>query len=226
MAITFIKQKNKTMALEYAVLEGNPFSENTYVLYDETRACIIIDPGCYNVTEEKRLRDLLEAKCLKPVQLINTHCHIDHVLGNDWVFTNYQLKPQYHKLEVPVMEANERVAQMYGIPYTVSPVADTFIHENETITFGNTSLEVRLTPGHSPGSLCFINHEHELVIGGDVLFYHSIGRTDLPGGDHQTLLKSIREQLFTLPDTYKVLPGHGNPTTIGEEKKSNPFLQV
>lgn len=212
------------MALEYIVLEGNPFMENTYILFDETKECVIIDPGCSNVSEEKRLRDVLDMKCLRPVRLLNTHCHIDHVLGNDWVSRNYKLKPEYHQLEQIVMDHSENVAQRYEIPYTVSPNAETFLTVEDKITFGNTELEIRFTPGHSPGSITFIDHNTRTVFAGDVLFYRSIGRTDLPGGHHETLLESIRTQLYTLEDDYIVLPGHGPKTTIGEEKKENPFV--
>ena len=210
--------------LEFAVLEGNPFMENTYIINDETRECIILDPGCSNADERKRLVDYIEMKCLRPVQLINTHCHIDHVLGNKYVSLRFGLTPKYHELEQVVLDSCEWVSKQYGVPYETSPSASEFLNVDEELKFGNSSFDLRFTPGHSPGSVSLINHEHKLIFGGDVLFRESIGRTDLPGGDMATLLQSIQEELFTLEDDYKVLSGHGGETTIGYEKKYNPFL--
>ena len=212
--------------LEYAVLEGNPFMENTYIVYDDTRECIIIDPGCYDAAEQKRLMDYIEVKCLRPKRLINTHCHIDHVLGNMFVSKHFGLKPEYHKIEEIVMASCVQVASKYHIPYTPSPVAEKYLEAGQTITFGNTELEVRFTPGHSPGSVSLVNHEHKIIFAGDVLFQGSIGRTDLPGGNFEILEKSIKEQLYVLDDDYKVLPGHGDETTIGIEKRTNPFVKA
>lgn len=210
--------------LEYIVLPGNPFMENTYIISDETRECLILDPGCSDKEERKRLVDYIEMKCLKPVLLINTHCHIDHVLGNKYVSTRFGLTPKYHKLEQQVLDQCEWVSAQYGIPYDKSPNALEFLEIGEELSFGNTRFEMRFTPGHSPGSVSLINHEHKLVFGGDVLFRDSIGRADLPGGDMETLLHSIRTELFTLDDDYKVMSGHGQETTIGYEKQHNPFL--
>jgi len=211
--------------LEYVVLPGGPFYENTYVVSDESRDCIIIDPGCSNFEEEKRLMDYIEVKCLRPVRLINTHCHIDHVLGNAFVSKTWGIFPEYHEMEKIVMDSCEMVAANYGIPYNPSPKALHLIEVPGTIAFGNTKLDVLFTPGHSPGSISLVSHEHKIVFSGDVLFRDSIGRYDLPGGDFPTLEKSIREQLYVLPDDYKVLSGHGPETTIGYEKKNNPFVQ-
>lgn len=210
--------------LEYIAIPGNPFMENTYIISDETRECIILDPGCSNKEEQKRLVDYIEAKCLKPVHLINTHCHIDHVLGNKYVSLRFGLTPKYHKEEQIVLEMCEIVSTQYGIPYEKSPVAKEFLVEGEDLKFGNTTFDIRFTPGHSPGSVSLVNHEHKMVFGGDVLFRESIGRTDLPGGDMNTLLESIRTQLFSLGDDYKVMSGHGPETSIGYEKMNNPFL--
>lgn len=212
--------------LEYAVFEGGPFSENTYILSDESRDCIIIDPGCSNSQEQKRLLDYIEVKCLRPKRLINTHCHIDHVLGNNFISKRFALLPEYHKIESIVMDSCEMVAARYHIPYTPSPKATTFLEIPGKINFGNTELELLFTPGHSPGSVSLVNHEHKFIFAGDVLFRESIGRADLPGGDFNTLEKSIREELYTLADDYKVLPGHGPETTIGHEKKHNPYVSA
>ncbi len=201
----------------------NPFQENTYVLYDETKECVIIDPGCGDLNEEKILADFITSKELKVVLLFNTHCHIDHILGNAFVAKTYSVPLASHRGEIPVLEAGAQVGQMYGIAYTPSPPMTKFYEDGDILSFGNTSLEVLFTPGHSPASISL--YTDRVLIGGDVLFDNSIGRTDLPGGDHATLIKSIKEKLFVLPDNTIVYCGHGPETTIAKEKQFNPFLQ-
>ena len=203
----------------------NYFSENTYLLYDETLECAIIDPGCCNREEENHLKNFITTHKLKPVLFLNTHCHIDHILGNAFVADTYKLELQIHKEDLQVLTAGIVVADRYGIPYHPSPLPGVFLEEGQTIEFGNTTLDIVFTPGHSPGSICFIDHKDKIVIGGDVLFQGSIGRTDLPGGDFDTLANSIRTKLYTLPDNYTVYPGHGDETTIGNEKNNNPFVR-
>ncbi|MFK8164436.1 MAG: MBL fold metallo-hydrolase [Lewinella sp.] len=207
-------------------LTFNPVSENTYLVFDnETRETIIFDPGCLSPTEEQELVETIEARQLKPVKLINTHCHFDHIFGNAFIKDKYGLELGLHELEAPILEMAPVVVNMYGMPpMTPSPPADYFINEGDTIVLGDTSFEVLFCPGHSPGSICFYNKAEGYVIAGDVLFDGSIGRTDLPGGDHQTLIGSILTKLMPLPDETKVYPGHGGPTTIGKERTSNPFL--
>ena len=202
----------------------NPYQENTYVLYDETGSCVIIDPGMYDGPEQNQLVNFIKEKNLKPELLLNTHCHIDHVLGNKFVFDNWSLKPQFHQGELYVLQAVASYAPQMGMHYELSPEPDTFLPETGTITFGNSKLELIFAPGHSPAHLCFYAKEENFLIGGDVLFYRSIGRTDLPGGNHQQLIKSIKENVFLLPDDCEVFPGHGPSTTIGFEKMNNPFL--
>lgn len=203
----------------------NPFSENTYLLHDETGEAIIIDPGCYDRSELNELVAYVDTHSLKPVQIVNTHAHIDHVLGVAALKRKYGIPFALHKLEEPVLKAVKSYASNYGFSTFEEPEIDTFIREGETIEFGNTSLKIIFVPGHAPGHVAFVSDADKLVIGGDVLFRMSIGRTDLPGGDHATLLRSIREQLFTLPDDYQVYAGHMEPTTIGFEKKHNPFFK-
>jgi glyoxylase-like metal-dependent hydrolase (beta-lactamase superfamily II) len=207
-------------------LTFNPVSENTYLVFDnDTLETIIFDPGCLIPTEEQKLVAEIEARKLKPVKLINTHCHFDHVFGNAFIKEKYGLELGIHELEVPVLEMAPVVVNMYGMPpMAPSPPADYFIAEGETITLGAHTFKVLFCPGHSPGSICFYNEADGYVIAGDVLFNGSIGRTDLPGGDHQTLIGSILTKLMPLPDETKVYPGHGGPTTIGKERTSNPFL--
>jgi hydroxyacylglutathione hydrolase len=202
----------------------NPFQENTYVLYDETLECVIVDPGCYDAEEEKQLEGFITKNNLKPVALLNTHCHIDHIFGNQFVASKYNLQPLIHEKEVAMLDAGTAVAEMYGLVYYPSPEGLVQLKDNGEINFGNTGLKMIFAPGHSPGSICFYNENEEKLIGGDVLFQLSIGRTDLPGGDSIQLLKSINERLFTLPDDVIVFPGHGPQTTIGYEKMCNPFL--
>lgn len=210
----------KVISLTY-----NVFEENTYLVYDETGECIIFDPGCHSMVEKENLKQYIESNHLKPVRLINTHCHLDHMFGNKWVFDTYGLLPEIHQGELPVLKAAPQVSMMYGVPCEASPMPEKFIQDNVNIEFGNSSLLTIFTPGHSPASLCFYSQKDQFIIGGDVLFYESIGRTDLPGGDYETLINSIRSRLFLLPDETVVYSGHGPSTTIGHERKYNPFLQ-
>ena len=206
-------------------LTFNPFQENTYIVSDETLECIIFDPGCYYASERQQLVDYIKDNQLTPKRLINTHCHIDHVFGNQFVADHYDVGLEIHEGELVVLNYVPQVAKMYGIPLPDTlPAPARFIKEGETIKFGNTSLVAIFTPGHSPASLSFYAERDQILIAGDVLFEGSIGRTDLPGGDHSTLIKNIKEKLFPLGDDVKVYPGHGNSTTIGEERRTNPFL--
>ena len=202
----------------------NTYQENTYVLHDETGDCVIIDPGMYNGEEQNELFSFIASNKLNPVLLLNTHCHIDHVLGNKFVFDNWSLKPQFHKGELQVLQAVVSYAPQMGMHYELSPNPEVFLPETGTVTFGDSSLQLIFAPGHSPAHLCFYAPLENFLIGGDVLFYRSIGRTDLPGGNHQQLLNSIRQNLFVLPDDCEVFPGHGPSTSIGFEKFNNPFL--
>jgi hydroxyacylglutathione hydrolase len=202
----------------------NDFSENSYILYDESQECVIIDPGCNNEEEQKVLSEFISQKNLKPIHLLNTHCHIDHILGNKYVADLFQLKLTSHKKEQAVLDVGQNTAMMYHIPYTKSPDISIFVDEGDRISFGNSVLEVLFTPGHSPASVSFYNKDNHILIAGDVLFQGSIGRTDLPGGNFETLTRVIRSKFFTLPDETVVYPGHGDYTTIGIEKRTNPFF--
>ena len=203
----------------------NAFQENTYVLSDsESLECFIIDPGNSNSGEDAELLNFLKDEKLVPKRLINTHCHIDHVLGNQKIADKFGLTLEAHKNEVPVLQSCLQVSKMYGIPFRGSPEIGVFIEEGDTIQLGEHQIEFLLTPGHSPGSICLYIPSEKTVIGGDVLFQGSIGRTDLPGGDYATLINSIRTRLLTLEDEVVVYPGHGPETTIGFERRRNPFL--
>ncbi|MBX2893265.1 MAG: MBL fold metallo-hydrolase [Saprospiraceae bacterium] len=211
--------------IQVHTFEFNPFAENTYIVSDETGECAIFDPGCYTVEERAALRHFIESEQLRPVRLINTHCHIDHVFGNAFVAKTWHLDLEIHAGELPVLEYFPQVCKMYGIPFAEeSPTPARFIEAGDWVAFGHTRLKALFTPGHSPASLSFYCETEGFVLAGDVLFLESIGRTDLPGGDMETLLHSIRTQLFVLPDATLVYPGHGPATTIRHEKEYNPFL--
>ncbi len=209
-----------------AQFNWNPFRENGYVLYDQTGECLIMDPGCYEQGEQDLLVSFIRKEKLKPVALINTHCHIDHVLGNHFVFQQYGLLPQFNFLELGILHAIPSYAAGMGLRYELSPEPVHFIDEGDFISFGESSLTAILTPGHSPGSLSFYSKADDLLISGDALFYESIGRTDLPGGNLEMLVSSIKSKLFTLDPQTRVWPGHGKDTTIGHEIEFNPYLQA
>ncbi|MEI6409005.1 MAG: MBL fold metallo-hydrolase [Bacteroidota bacterium] len=205
--------------------EFNPFQENTYVVYDDSGECVIFDPGCFGHLECEALRSFISSKNLKPVRLVNTHCHLDHVFGNAFVARTWNLPLGIHRGEIPVLERYIPACQMYGIPGAEpSPEPGYFLEGGTTLEFGKTRLEILFTPGHSPASLSFYCKEDSFVIAGDVLFYESIGRSDLPGGNFETLIESIRTQLLTLPGETMVYSGHGPATTIRHEAEYNPFL--
>ena len=203
---------------------NNPFFENTYILYDDTGECAIIDPGMDTATEQNIVVNFIRANNLKPVLLLNTHCHIDHVLGNKFIFDMYGLKPKFHQGEQEQLDSVVAYAPAMDIRYDVSPMPDHYLPETGKVNFGKTELELIFAPGHSPAHLCFHDVKSDYVIGGDVLFKGSIGRTDLPGGNFDMLIKNIEEKLFTLPDATVVYPGHGPETNIGYEKQFNPFF--
>jgi hydroxyacylglutathione hydrolase len=202
----------------------NPFAENTYLLYDETKECVIIDPGCYGPAEQQQMDAFISEKGLKPVKLLNTHCHIDHILGIYFTVDKYKLELYMHREDLPVLKSGSVVAEAYGFKLDPPPDPSHFLEEGDTVTFGNSSLNVIFTPGHSPGSITFYSKNDNFAIVGDVLFNQSIGRSDLPGGDHNTLISSIKNKLFPLGDSVLIYPGHGEKTTIGFEKQYNPFL--
>ena len=203
----------------------NPFQENTYIIYDESKECIIIDPGCYSDQEKKELASFIEIKKLKPIKLINTHCHIDHILGNKFVANEWNLELNINELEIPILKSGAEVANIYGFKeYIACKIPSEFINENDIIKFGKSELTVFLTPGHSPGHISLYSKKHNILISGDVIFRNSIGRTDLPGGNYSTLLQSIKNKILNLPLSTKILCGHGPTTNIKEEIENNPFI--
>lgn len=203
----------------------NPIQENTYVLSDQKDACCLIDPGCYFGNERTALSEYITQEGLQPEILLNTHCHLDHIFGNKFVYDTWNLPLHLHEKEKPVLENAPAAGLRWGLPFENYRGELVFLIEGERVKLGDNELKVLFLPGHSPGSIGFYCEAQGFLIGGDVLFRGGIGRTDLPGGDHDTLLQSIREQLWPLPDEVIVYPGHGEPTTIGWEKKNNPFLR-
>jgi len=204
----------------------NPFQENAYVLYDESKECVIIDPGCYEKAEEVELENFIIENGLKPVALLNTHCHIDHILGNQFVADKWNLELHIHKADLPLLENAGQVSKMYGLEnYSGSPYPKYFLEDGDAFFFGESKLDVIFTPGHAPGHICFYGKKHNFIISGDIIFQMSIGRTDLPFGDYDTLIGSITEKLFLLPESTQIYCGHGANTVLSYEREHNPFLQ-
>jgi len=202
----------------------NPLQENTFLAFNDEGDCAVIDPGCNSEYEYEELTDFITESRLTPKYLLNTHCHLDHVFGNKFIADTYGLQLHLHPGEKVVLDAAPEVAQRWGLPFEPYEGDLIFLEEGSRVKLGQYELEVLLTPGHSPASISFYCASQRLVLSGDVLFYQSIGRTDLPGGDYETLITSIREKLFTLPEDVRVYPGHGGSTNIGYERKNNPFL--
>ncbi len=203
----------------------SPFQENTYLLISESNEVIIVDPGMYGSPELNRMLDYIRANELEPKQVLLTHAHLDHIFGLKGLLENYDMPFFIHEKDLPVYETAEAVAANYGVELSLPDKKYDLISENEKVAFGGQQLEIRFVPGHSPGSICFYSKDDHWVIGGDVLFQNSIGRTDLPGGDTDTLLRSVQTQIFTLPDNTIVYSGHGPSTTVGLEKMNNPFFK-
>lgn len=203
----------------------NPFQENTFVIEDETKECVIIDPGCSNDRERNLLVQTIQAHGLKPVKLLNTHCHIDHFPGNKFVCQTYNLLPQFHEVELQVMYAALDYQTLFGFRLEASPEPQNYLKGGDEVKFGNTVLKVLFTPGHSPGSLSFYSEADKMIFSGDVLFQGSVGRYDLPGASGKVLYKTLTEIMMQLPDDVKVFSGHGPETFIGIERRNNPFLQ-
>ncbi len=205
-------------------LTFNAFQENTYIIHDDSRAAIIIDPGCHSKQEQEELKQFVDTNQLQIEKVVNTHCHIDHVFGNRYCCETFGVGLFIHQGEQAMLDGLLQVAAMYGFEVDSSPAASGYLAAGELLSFGDTDLEVLFTPGHSPASISFYHRPDQYIIGGDVLFAGSIGRTDLPGGDFDTLIASIKKSFLSLPDHTVVYTGHGPSTTIGSERKNNPFL--
>jgi glyoxylase-like metal-dependent hydrolase (beta-lactamase superfamily II) len=203
----------------------SPIQENTYVLSNDQKEAIIIDPGCYGDDEEQQLEQFIVSSGLTVRLLLNTHCHLDHVFGNKFVCERWGLKPHIHALEKQVLDYAPVAGLMWNLPFENYAGDVVYLKEGDVTGLAGDPLHVLFAPGHSPGSIVFHSVEQRFLIGGDVLFRGSIGRTDLPMGDVPTLERSIREKLYVLPDDTVVYSGHGPETTIGLEKKTNPFVK-
>ncbi|MDC0579950.1 MBL fold metallo-hydrolase [Bacteroidia bacterium] len=207
-------------------LTFGPFAENTYILSDDYSNAIIIDPGMYYPQENIKFFEYLNSHGLNPIRLILTHAHLDHVFGVNWVYQNYNVVPELHADDLMIYNSAVSVAQQYGLPMKPLVKANSTLTHGQSFQFGGADFKIFHTPGHSPGSVCFHNEKEGYVIGGDVLFQGSIGRTDLPGGDFDILIRSIDTHLLVLDDSTVVYSGHGPLTTIGQERIANPFLQT
>lgn len=212
--------------LNVKVFTFSPVQENTYILSDEHGLCAIIDPGCYFDEEKEELSNYIEKTRLKPVLLLNTHCHLDHVFGNKFVHETYGLTLHLHEKEKRMLEMAPASGLMWNLPFDNYNGELVFVDEQDKLSVGADELEILFTPGHSPGSISFYHRQQNFVVSGDVLFNMSVGRTDLPGGSFEVLANSIRNKLYTLPDSCMIYPGHGDPTSIGFEKKHNPFVMA
>ena len=203
----------------------NQFFENTFIISDSTNECIIIDPGCYDKNEKQILQDYILSNNLVPTRLINTHCHIDHILGNNFVSKTWDLELEIHHKDIDLLKNSKNIADLYGfVNYENSPIASKFLVEGDIIEFGKSKLEVLFTPGHAPGHISLYSKNENFIISGDVLFNNSIGRTDLPGGNYSTLIDTIKSKILCLDDSTVVYCGHGPSTTVGKERINNPFL--
>lgn len=203
----------------------NPFQENTYIVKDDNGNAVIIDPGCYFAEERQLLKEYVSKENLTVKALLNTHAHIDHIMGNAFVKEEYGVDLYLHENDIPTLKMGERSAMVYGLnQYDPSPMPDKLIKEGEQLIFGDIVFDVIYGPGHAPGHVAFYSKAHNFVINGDILFRGSYGRVDLPGGSLDVLKHTITQKMFALPDNTLVYTGHGDETTIGEERLTNPIL--
>jgi|TARA_Y100000994_G_C15703083_1_gene446075 hydroxyacylglutathione hydrolase len=219
----FIIIINVNKAMKIKKFTFNSFLENTYII-SSGKKCMIIDPGCSNKTEQHQMDDYIKLNQLEPIELINTHCHLDHIFGNKFIAETYSLIPKMHIKDKPLLERSMDIANMYNVKLDPPPQDVKFINENDIIEIGKTKWKIIFTPGHSPGHICLFNEQQKTIIAGDVLFHLSIGRTDLPLSNHKDLIDSINNKLFRLSDNTEVFCGHGQNTNIGFEKINNPYL--
>lgn len=203
----------------------NDLRECCYILYDETKECVIIDPGCQNASEQERIVKFIESNGLKPVKLLCTHGHFDHIMGNAFVTKTWNIPTYIHPEDKGQLERAQQYCQMFGHTIEQPPLNTIDLKDGVPITFGNSSLDVLHTPGHTRGGVCFYSAPDKLIITGDSLFASSIGRTDLPGGDYDALMDSLLNKICKVDPASRVFPGHGPETTIGHELNTNPFLR-
>lgn len=212
------------MMIQIKVFSFNPFSENTYIVYNENKSAFIIDPGNYNPLETNTIKNFISENKLKVKNILLTHAHIDHILGLQSIFDEYEVPVLMNEIEKEILDRNPMDAKRFGFDFKAFEGNISFIKEKEVLSLDEDEFKVYHTPGHSPGHLAYHNVEQKFIISGDVLFQGSIGRTDLYKGNHEQLLESIRTKLFVLDNETEVYSGHGSPTTIGFEKENNPFF--
>ena len=210
------------MTLHHLVF--NPYEVNTFIVSAADGQCAIIDPACCSPAEQATLKKYIADKGLRPLWLINTHGHFDHVIGNAFLCNTWPVKTAAHRDDLFLMENAYRQGEIFGFSVEQPPTPQVFFEDGDTVTFDDVTLRVFHIPGHSPGSIVLYSPEQKWVIVGDVMFRGSIGRSDLPGSNYNTLIAGIEEKLMTLPPDTKVYPGHGPETSIGRERKYNPFL--
>ena len=218
------ESKLKFVNMEIKTFHFNPIMVNTYILSDETGEAIIVDPGNCQRYEDEQIREYVASKKLKVKYIVNTHPHIDHILGNPWCVTEYHPELLMHEAGLPIYNKAFAYAAAFGLETEKMPAPDRFLQEGDVVTFGNQQLKVLYTPGHCDGSICLYGEENKIILTGDLIFELSVGRSDLPTGNEALLLQSIREKILTLDDEVTILSGHGDPTTVGRERKGNPFL--
>jgi len=212
--------------MKVKMFEFNPVCENTYILYDDTKECVIIDAGCFYHDEQVALLNFILDNDLVVKHLLNTHLHFDHIFGNGFIHEQFGLTPEANQEDEFLLEGLPAQLRAFGFDNRgiTSPAIGTYLKENDVITFGDQRMIVLQVPGHSPGSIVFYNQNAGCVFVGDVLFRGGIGRTDLAKGDYNQLIEGIKEKLFTLPPDTVVYSGHGPMTTIGDEIRNNPFF--
>jgi len=212
--------------IQIKIFTHNIYQMNAYLLYDETGEGVLIDAGNSNEEELQQIIDFVEQEKITLTKLLNTHAHIDHIVGNDAIIETFNVKLYAHKASLNFYKTADQYGASLGFKINNPHLPDVFIEDGEEVKFGNTTLKVLYTPGHADGSVCFYDKENDYVVVGDVLFQQSIGRTDLPTGDFDLLAESIRNKLYTLPPDTEVFPGHGPSTRISYENLDNPFVRA
>lgn len=202
----------------------NPFQENTFILYDETGECVIVDAGCYTPDEQESIDSFIAGNNLRPVKLLNTHGHIDHIAGIEYLSKKYKIELYMHADDVDNINRSVAMGAAWGFNIQVPSCEVNFVEENDNVTFGNSTLKVIALPGHTKGGVGYYNAEQKIIMVGDTLFRGSIGRTDLPGGDYETIIRSIIKNLLPLGDEVRYYSGHGESSTLGHERRYNPFV--
>lgn len=214
----------KYVNMEIKTFHFNPIMVNTYVLSDETGEAIIVDPGNCQMHEDEQIRAYIASKNLKIKYIINTHPHIDHVIGNPWCVAEYHTELLMHEAGMAIYSKANAYAVAFGLEVADMPQPDRYLHEGDEVLFGHQRLKVFYTPGHCDGSICLYDAEHKFIITGDLVFEQCVGRSDLPSGNEAVLQQSIRDVILTLDDDVKILSGHGGPTTVGNERNNNPYI--